>query len=398
LTDFQFLSDGELDIHANAGRRSGASGYTNHDSIVYGVDPARSESPLPSMTRCFATICTILIVSFIQCGCKELGMAAVSGKGRDICYEKLNGDHWAIFVNSAFGGNPQNISNYSGDDEYPEWSPDGRYIAFRRHVLVGGPLICVCDLSTGQIADVTSDGGWADSFPRWTADGRLYFSYERPLLSAPATYIMGPDGSGKRKILDTEATLFFYSDGYTFAYVKDTKIYKSNIDSTLNEFVLDLMPTKDQFVTIGDFDPSTHDLLVNTNMISGSASAIARFSVDARKLSTVIRADSGYTLFSQRYSKDFQMIGFVEYSKDGEYLSVLKYGAKKRLVHIPASTPQVLFSSNRMEFSPDSQWLAYSVQTWNGGSWTEDLYRVDVGSGRVEHIDQGFYPSWNPLY
>jgi len=55
--------------------------------------------------------------------------------------------------------------------------------------------------------------------PKWTPDGQLCVSYQRPIGSAAATYLMMPDGSGKRKILDpAPSAIYFYDDSYRFVY------------------------------------------------------------------------------------------------------------------------------------------------------------------------------------
>ena len=37
---------------------------------------------------------------------------------------------WEIYVMDTDGGNPRNLTNAPGDDQYPSWSPDGKQIVF----------------------------------------------------------------------------------------------------------------------------------------------------------------------------------------------------------------------------------------------------------------------------
>jgi hypothetical protein len=99
---------------------------------------------------------------------------------------------------------------------------------------------------------------------------------------------------------------------YTFLYVDGTKVYKTNIDSTSNEFILELQPSSNQFFTIRDFNQLTGELLVNTNTIPGSSSAIATYSAETKQLNVMLKADTGYALMGQRYSKDYSKIVFIE--------------------------------------------------------------------------------------
>ena len=80
----------------------------------------------------------------------------------------------------------------------------------------------------------------------------------------------------------------------------------------------------------------------------------------------VLKAEEGYTLFLQRYSRDFSAITFKEHSSKDEYLSVVNGGVKKSLVRIRASVPPVTFSYNRMAFSPDGRYVAFSEQVYSG--------------------------------
>lgn len=262
-----------------------------------------------------------------------------------------------------------------------------------------GPLIYVYDVQSKSFINLTQDGGGASLMPQWAPNGKVYFGYPHFWAKYRGTYTMNPDGTDRKKILDSTATVYFYQDSYTFLYISGARVYKTNIDGGFNEFVLDLEPTSDQFFTIRDFNPVAGELLVNTNTIPGSSSAIGEYNVETKRLKAIVVADTGYTLFLQKYSRDFSKVVFIEHSSNDEYLSVLGNGVKKRLVRIPASTPPVYFSYNPMQFSPDGRYVAFSKQVFQGGpwvSWIEYLYAVDVTSGAVQSIDEGFYPSWNP--
>ena len=339
----------------------------------------------------------ILIGSFLlwaQFGCKDEGTAPgvtdenfpADGGENTLCYEKSYNGSWEVFTNNIAGTNPQNISNNAADDEYPQFSPDGRYISFLRN----GAQEFVYDYMAGASTNL----GGANWPLTWTPSGKLCFA------APAAVYVMNPDGTEKKKILDSAATTYFYQDSYSFLYINTltgSKVYKTNIDHTLNKFVLDLEPSPSQFLTVRDFNGITGELLVNTNTVPGSASAIATFSVQTKQLNAVLKAEEGYTLYFQRYSRDFSAIAFIEHSNQDEYLSIVKAGAKKRLVRIPASAPAVTFSYNGMAFSPDGRYIAFSEVVYGSGvwvSWTEYLYVVDVSSGALYFVDKGFHPSW----
>lgn len=215
---------------------------------------------------------------------------------------------------------------------------------------------------------------------------------------------MNPDGTERRQILDSAATelgnnIYFYADGYSFLYVVGTTVFKTNIDNTSNEPVLELHPSSNRFFAIRDFDAVRGTLLVNTNTVTPFSSAIIEYHADTKEIDTLVIADSGYTVFLQKYSRDCSKMVFVEHGNDNEYLSVFEAGVKKRLVEIHASTPPTLFSYKPMSFSHDGRYVAFSKQVFQGGSWIswkEYLYAIDLTTGTLHQIGEGFHPSWNP--
>ncbi len=345
-------------------------------------------------------VTVMLFVVPLMTGCKEGISNPISIYGNILCYEKSYNNYWEIFKNNLAGNNPINISNYSDDDEYPQWSPDGRYIVFRRSIEVGGPLIIVYDLQSNTYTNLTADGGMADYMPQWTPDGKVCFAYQSPFPGAFATYIMNPDGSEKRKILDTTATIYFYQDCRTFLYALGNKLYKTNIERTFNDFIVDLTPDINTFMTIRDFNPMTGELLVNTNMISGIPNAIAKYNIETRQLNLVLAAEENYLVTMQRYSKDYSKIVFIETNTKGydeEYLSIVENGVKRRLLKLINNE---WFDYNPMQFSNDNKYIAFSKNIYQEGdwvSWISYLYIMNIENGDLKYIDKGFCPSWKKL-
>jgi len=334
----------------------------------------------------------------VPMGC-ENGITGPGASGDNvICYEKSYNGHWEIFTNNIIGSNPQDVSNYSGDDEYPQWSPDGKYILYSRRLPGDNIVVMVYDTKAQTNTQLTPDSGLAGSTPQWTPNGKIYFGYRTSYWDSAKTYLMNPDATNKRKILDVSASIYFYQDSYTFLYVYGTRVYKTNIDGTFTEFILELQPSSNEFFTIRDFDPTKGELLVNTNAISSSSSAIATFSAETNQTKVLITADSGYVLVGQRYSRDYSEIVFNELSDNDEYLSVLQNGVKKRLVRILTGSPPVHFSYIPMQFSADDRRVAFSKQIFTSGqwiSWRDELYVVDIITGSLHYIDEGHGPSWN---
>jgi dipeptidyl aminopeptidase/acylaminoacyl peptidase len=90
-----------------------------------------------------------------------------SPDGKQIAFSGLAADgHWHIFLISAEGGSPQQLTSGDTDELDPQWSPDGISLAYANYL---GP-IQVLNLRTRQVSKVPgSDGIWS---PRWSPNGR----------------------------------------------------------------------------------------------------------------------------------------------------------------------------------------------------------------------------------
>jgi hypothetical protein len=215
---------------------------------------------------------------------------------------------------------------------------------------------------------------------------------------------MNPDGSGKKKILNFSASIYFYQDSYTFLYINGTEVHKTNIDSTFDVLMLVLPPpAQEQYVTIRDFNPITGEFLVNTNIIPGLSNVIAAYSVETKQFKVFVTNHDGYNVGAPRYSKDYSKITFFEvdtttYTK--EYLSVFENGKSRRIVQLIGSTSGGdFFDASPLGFSSDSKYIAFVKNVSPGGSWVSwksYVYTVEVATGITCNVDLGFSVNWSP--
>ena len=85
-----------------------------------------------------------------------------------------------------------------GEQSYPSWSPDGRFVAFAsdQGEASGMTDIYVADATGAVVTRVTQSPGY-NAYPSWSRDGRwLYFNSERP-AGTRNVFRAAIDGSGR---------------------------------------------------------------------------------------------------------------------------------------------------------------------------------------------------------
>ncbi len=85
------------------------------------------------------------------------------------------------------------IQTFTGSNSQPEWSPDGKYLAYvsRRDRLSGGRVLVIRSVETGQVRELRPNLGLL-YLPRWAPDGRSFVS-------------MGTDFQGRQGINKIDA-------------------------------------------------------------------------------------------------------------------------------------------------------------------------------------------------
>lgn len=116
---------------------------------------------------------------------------APSPDGRSLAYRKVTaslGQTWTlaptmrnseIFVSTLDGSVSTNVSNSPAFDGWPNWSPDGSWLAFasnRDGVAMTGQIYRV-DADGSGLRQLTN-GGWSRVQPSFGADGKRIFVYE----------------------------------------------------------------------------------------------------------------------------------------------------------------------------------------------------------------------------
>jgi dipeptidyl aminopeptidase/acylaminoacyl peptidase len=133
-----------------------------------------------------------------------------------------------IYTVSLDGGEPRKITTGLGADNSPQYSPDGKFLAFRSQMRAGYESdrwkLVVLERLTGRSSSVTEGlDRWVGSFT-WSPDStRIFFTVEdrgrTGLQMVPAT------GGGSRNIISGSSSLDdvqFTSDGRTMIYTEES--------------------------------------------------------------------------------------------------------------------------------------------------------------------------------
>lgn len=344
-----------------------------------------------------------LLLAFFFTSCKEsinndIGNEKPFISGYQLCYNK--GDNgWTIYTNNINNSCPRKISEPSNYDDYsPQWSPDGRYIVYRHEIEFLGPQTIAYNTQKKTYTILTPDGTKSEFLPLWTPDGKVILSYIKNGESTKSTYIVNPDGSNKKKILDIEPKkIYFYDDSYNFLYIDGKLLYKTNIEGTSKELIQDLKLFPFVF-SIDGFNPNTGELLMTKD--TASKSMITVFNVNTKEQRNLYIEPVGTGIYRTKFSRDYSKIVFLEDGKEEDFLSILESGICKRLVSSPGNMSTESFSYMPIEFSPDNKYIAFSKTIFLDGPgivWVENLFAVDITDGKLYFIDKPAYgPSWNP--
>ena len=132
-----------------------------------------------------------------------LGGQATALNGK-IVFETNRDGNDEIYVMDADGGNPLNLTQHPARDIRPDWSPDGKQIAFisnrseNEEILVGNEEIYVMDADGGNLRNLTQHPA-LDGYPDWSPDGKqILFTSNRD--GGYNTYVMDADGRHVRQL------------------------------------------------------------------------------------------------------------------------------------------------------------------------------------------------------
>ncbi len=125
---------------------------------------------------------------------------------RDLTVDPKKGQRYDLFIIDRDGSNEQQLTDHPALDVGHSWAPDGRRLAFCSN-RSGNTEIHVIDITTRDIRQLTRNvglQGWAAG-PDWSPDGK-YIAYRQtpPQGGLTTIYVMSANGKGARPLVPAD--------------------------------------------------------------------------------------------------------------------------------------------------------------------------------------------------
>jgi Tol biopolymer transport system component len=235
-----------------------------------------------------------------------------SPDGKKIAFESHRSGALEIWVSNADGSNPLQLTFFRGPMVgTPRWSPDGTRIAFDAR-LKGHADICTIPASGGAIRRVTEDPS-NEVVPSWSNDGRwIYFTSNR---GKDLQVWKIPAGGGKARQVTRNGgfAAFESSDGEFLYYAKmtDSGIWRMPVNGGDEKLIADvvapgrwgywaLAPKGIYFVNLDS--PRNHMIdffNFSTKKMHTIASLTEQFNTEAADSALAVSPDGRWILYTQ---------------------------------------------------------------------------------------------------
>lgn len=298
-----------------------------------------------------------------------------------LCYT----NNKTVYLNTIDGNARKNISGNTNDIYNPEWSPKGRYVVF-----TGANGVSIYDLEMDGLKNSPLDP--VNSSAEWSPND----SY---ILVGKT--IMNLSENEKIKLPHYPN---FYSNNYDYIYTQNNGIYKTDIDSTYRELLLDdivdsLGKTN---VWLDDINPDEEIILCHEDSANWTYSPysflLKTYNINTGKLDTILHTNENEYIVEPHFSEDYSTILYV--CKPGKIMMYSK--AKNKIIHqIKQDDEEVWIDNHPLKLSPEHKFIAFSKNILIPGKWfaySSHLKIVNTQTGVSRYIDgeSAKAPDWNP--
>jgi eukaryotic-like serine/threonine-protein kinase len=325
----------------------------------------------------------------------------LSPDGKTIIFASRESGNWDIYFQRVGGANAVNITKDSpADDTQPAFSPNGEQIAFRSEREGGGIFIMG---ATGENARRVSDFGF---HPSWSPDGKeIVFSsagFIEPndRIGDGQLWIVNIASGEKRKIETTDAVQPAWSPsgariafwGINDAGIRDIKTVSASggeAVSVTDDAFLDWNPV---------WSPDGKFLYFSSNR--GGSMNLWRVSIDKKtgKVSGQPEALTTPSQFSKHlsFSRDGKLFAFVQLSGTSNIVRYDFDAAKETLSAKPTHITQGAKINRNPAVSPDGEFIAFDAVR----DRQEDLFLMRKDGSNLRQLTNDIHkdraPRWSP--
>lgn len=174
----------------------------------------------------------------LSVGSERAYMPTVSLRGNRLAYASgaWNENIWRVPIGPGHhGGKPEKFITSSMSEEGPQYSPDGKHIAFQS-TRSGNFEIWRADADGSNLVQLTSFGGPLTGTPRWSPDGS-HISFDTRPGPHPNVHIISADGGPPRRFTNDsadECVASWSHDGHWIYYASNRsgawQVWKRTVD------------------------------------------------------------------------------------------------------------------------------------------------------------------------
>jgi dipeptidyl aminopeptidase/acylaminoacyl peptidase len=284
---------------------------------------------------------------------RQVGRPTWSPDGKSIAFISNMSGRNNIWMVSAEGGWPTQLTVSDQRQSSVAWSPDGKWIAYQSDYDGDEQWdIFIASPKTGKVVNLTSTREIAESDPTWSPDGRYLAYLVKPKTSAAYEIDIYDMVMREVKHLTTNTPQDKRNSNPIWSkngkYIVYTQEQAKGTDS--NIFIADVATGKSSLLT-----PHEGEQLYLANDIDPSPIP-----------------DGGRVLITSNVANGYDNIGLLDFSdKGGSVTGVLHPGASKWLT-------KDKWEIRGGEFSPDGKRLTFSANI----DGNEDIYLHDLATGK----------------